>query len=68
MKVPTIEEIKQTLCIPEIQLTRNRGRIRGDIITPAQRLVKDRIKIKINKDVQEQLDNRTIRKKSKWDV
>tara|TARA_B100000900_G_scaffold244063_1_gene207482 strand:- start:304 stop:510 length:207 start_codon:yes stop_codon:yes gene_type:complete len=68
MKVPTMEEIKKALLIPEVQSTRNKSWVRGDLVTPAQKLVKDKIKININREVQEQLKNKTMRKKTKWDI
>lgn len=68
MTVPTMEEILEALKIPEVAPSNRRVYVRGDIITPAQKLVKDRIKININKDVLDQLKNKSMRKKTKWDI
>jgi hypothetical protein len=68
MAVPSRETIIATLRIPEVTAAPHRVHVRTDIITPAQKAVKDKLKAQLNDHIQKHLMAKAIRKRGKWDV
>ena len=68
MAVPSREDIIAALRVPEVSAAPHRVHVRTDIITPAQRAVKDRLKSQLADHVKKHLMAKSIRKRGKWDV
>ncbi len=67
MAVPSREDIIAALRIPEVTPSRHRVHIRTDVITPAQKAVKDRLKRSWAASLEDQLRRKAGVKRSKWD-
>lgn len=68
MSVPSRDEIIAALRVPEVNTAPHRVHVRTDIITPAQQAVKDRLKAQMNDHIQKYMMEKSIKKRSKWDV
>jgi hypothetical protein len=68
MAVPSREAILDNLRVLEVTPSRHRVHIRTDIITPAQKAVKDKLKAQLNDHIQKHLMAKAIKKRGKWDV
>lgn len=67
MAVPSREAIIAALRIPEVTAAPHRVHVRTDIITPAQKAVKDRLKRSWAAGLEDQLRRKAGAKRSKWD-
>ena len=68
MGVPSREDIIAALRLPEVAPAKHRVLVRTDIITPAQKAVKDRLKRSWAASLEDQLRRKASVKRSKWDV
>ncbi|HAW78969.1 MAG TPA: hypothetical protein DCX27_04155 [Balneola sp.] len=68
MAVPSKQQILDNLRVLEVAPSRHRVYIRKDIITPAQKAVKDRLKRSWAASLEDQLRRKANVKRSKWDV
>jgi hypothetical protein len=68
MAVPSREAILDNLRVLEVTPSRHRVHIRTDVITPAQKAVKDRLKRSWAAGLEEQLRKKAGVKRAKWDV
>ena len=68
MGVPSREDIIAALRLPEVAPAKHRVHVRTDIITPAQKAVKDRLKRSWAANLEDQLRRKASVKRSKWDV
>jgi hypothetical protein len=68
MAVPSREAIIAALRIPEVTAAPHRVHVRTDIITPAQKAVKDRLKRSWAAGLEDQLRRKANVKRAKWDV
>jgi len=66
--VPSREDIIAALRLPEVAPAKHRVQVRTDIITPAQKAVKDRLKRSWAASLEDQLRRKASVKRSKWDV
>ena len=68
MGVPSKEDIAAALRVPEVAPARHRVHIRTDVITPAQRAVKDQWKSNLSIALEQRLRRKASVKRTKWDV
>ncbi len=68
MGVPSREDIIAALRLPEVAPAKHRVHVRTDVITPAQKAVKDRLKRSWAASLEDQLRRKASVKRSKWDV
>ena len=68
MGVPSREDIIAALRLPEVAPAKHRVHVRTDVITPAQKAVKDRLKRSWAVSLEDQLRRKASVKRSKWDV
>ena len=68
MGVPSKEDIIAALRLPEVAPAKHRVHVRTDVITPAQKAVKDRLKRSWAASLEDQLRRKASVKRSKWDV
>ena len=68
MGVPSREDIIAALRLPEVAPAKHRVHVRTDVITPAQKAVKDRLKRSWAANLEDQLRKKASVKRSKWDV
>ena len=68
MGVPSIEDIIAALRLPEVAPAKHRVHVRTDVITPAQKAVKDRLKRSWAASLKDQLRRKASVKRSKWNV
>ncbi len=68
MGVPSREDIIAALRLPEVAPAKHRVHVRTDVITPAQKSVKDRLKRSWAASLEDQLRRKASVKRSKWDV
>ena len=68
MGVPSREDIIAALRLPEVAPAKHRVYVRTDVITPAQKAVKDRLKRSWAASLEDQLRRKASVKRSKWDV
>lgn len=68
MGVPSREDIIAALRLPEVAPAKHRVHVRTDVITPAQKAVKDRLKRSWAANLEDQLRRKASVKRSKWDV
>lgn len=68
MGVPSREDIIAALRLPEVAPAKHRVHVRKDVITPAQKAVKDRLKRSWAASLEDQLRRKASVKRSKWDV
>ena len=68
MGVPSREAIIAALRLPEVAPAKHRVHVRTDVITPAQKAVKDRLKRSWAASLEDQLRRKASVKRSKWDV
>jgi hypothetical protein len=66
--VPSREDIIAALRLPEVAPAKHRVHVRTDVITPAQKAVKDRLKRSWAASLEDQLRRKASVKRSKWDV
>jgi len=66
--VPSREDIIAALRLPEVAPAKHRVYVRTDVITPAQKAVKDRLKRSWAASLEDQLRRKASVKRSKWDV
>ena len=67
MGVPSREDIIAALRLPEVAPAKHRVHVRTDVITPAQKAVKDRLKRSWAASLEDQLRKKAGAKRSKWD-
>lgn len=67
MGVPSREDIIAALRLPEVAPAKHRVHVRTDVITPAQKAVKDRLKRSWAANLEDQLRRKAGVKRSKWD-
>ncbi len=67
MGVPSREDIIAALRLPEVAPAKHRVHVRTDVITPAQKAVKDRLKRSWAASLEDQLRRKASVKRSKWD-
>ena len=67
MGVPSREDIIAALRLPEVAPAKHRVYVRTDVITPAQKAVKDRLKRSWAASLEDQLRKKAGAKRSKWD-
>jgi hypothetical protein len=65
--VPSREDIIAALRLPEVAPAKHRVHVRTDVITPAQKAVKDRLKRSWAASLEDQLRRKAGVKRSKWD-
>jgi len=65
--VPSREDIIAALRLPEVAPAKHRVHVRTDVITPAQKSVKDRLKRSWAAGLEDQLRRKAGAKRSKWD-
>lgn len=68
MGVPSREDIIAALRLPEVAPAKHRVHVRTDVITPAQKAVKNRLKRSWAASLEDQLRRKASVKRSKWDV
>lgn len=68
MGVPSKEDIAAALRVPEVAPAKHRVHVRTDVITPAQKEVKNRLKRSWAISLEDQLRRKASIKRSKWDV
>ena len=68
MGIPSREDIIAALRLPEVAPAKHRVHVRTDVITPAQKAVKDRLKRSWAANLEDQLRRKASVKRSKWDV
>jgi len=66
--VPSREDIIAALRLPEVAPAKHRVHVRTDVITPAQKAVKNRLKRSWAASLEDQLRRKASVKRSKWDV
>lgn len=67
MAVPSREDIIAALRVPEVNAAPHRVHVRTDVITPAQKAVKDRLKRSWAASLEDELRKKAGVKRSKWD-
>ena len=67
MGVPSREDIIAALRLPEVAPAKHKVHTRTDVITPAQKAVKDRLKRSWAARLEDQLRRKASVKRTKWD-